>query len=173
MLPRVTALAAFAFVCGCSDATAPTNQATAEKQKDANVKPIDSPFMEHPTGDFETAVDAMADAIKRLRELPEWDKWITFHAQGMGGRVDSYHFAAIRMRQGEIAFDKPLDVDVQKVTKQAGVPQPCISKTDVGYSLIEATPIQAARVMDVIFRQYLGIRPHTGEGDDYAIGAEW
>ena len=22
--------------------------------------------------------------------------------------------------------------------------------------------------MDVIFRQYLGIRPHTGEGDDYA-----
>ena len=27
--------------------------------------------------------------------------------------------------------------------------------------------------MDVIFRQYMGIRPHTGEGDDYAFGAEW
>jgi hypothetical protein len=51
---------------------------------------MDRPFMEHPSGDFETAVDAMADAIKRLRALPEWDKWITFHAQGMGSRVDSY-----------------------------------------------------------------------------------
>ncbi len=61
---------------------------------------MDKPFLVHPSGDFETAVDAMADAIKRLRALPEWDKWITFQAQGEGGRVDSYHFAAIRMRQG-------------------------------------------------------------------------
>jgi hypothetical protein len=73
----------------------------------------------------------MADAIKRLRALPEWDNWITFHAQGMGSRVDSYHFAAIRMRQGEIAFmvqtntlawtAKTLELDIQAVTKRAGV----------------------------------------------------
>jgi hypothetical protein len=35
------------------------------------------------------------------------------------------------------------------------------------------TPKQAGRVLDTIFRDYLGIRPHTGEGNDYAVGAEW
>lgn len=128
--------------------------------------------MEYPSGELETSVEAMADAIKRLRALPSWERWITFRAQGMGGRVDSYQFAAIRMRQGEIAFEKRLDVDVQKVTKVAGVPESCLSKTEDGYSVAKATPIQAARIMDVIFRQYLGIRPHTGQGDEYAIGAE-
>jgi len=174
MLPRLTVLVAFALVCGCNSADERPKQSVADnKPKDAKVKPMDRPFMAHPSGDFETAVDAMADAIARLRALPEWDKWIIFHAQGMGGRLDSYHFAAIRMRQGEIAFEKPLDVDIQEVTKQAGVPESCISKAEGGYSVTNATPIQAARVMDVIFRQYLGIRPHTGEGNDYAIGAEW
>lgn len=129
--------------------------------------------MEHPTGDFDTAVAAMADAIKRLRALPASEEWITFHAQGSGGRVDSYHFAAIRMRKGELAFEKPLDVDIPRVIKQAGVPEFCLSKTDGGYSIAKASPIQAAQIMDVIFRQYLGIRPHADEGDDYAIGAEW
>jgi hypothetical protein len=134
---------------------------------------MDRPFMEHPSGDFETARDAMADAIKRLRALPQWDKWITFHAQGMGSRVDSYHFAAIQMRRDEIKFEKPMEIDIQLVTKRAGAPETCLSKTEEGYSIATATPIQAARIMDVIFRQYMGIRPHTGEGDDYAIGAEW
>jgi hypothetical protein len=184
MLPRLTVLVAFAFVCGCNNTTDQAKQPAAEnKPKDAKVKPMDGPFVEHPSGDFETAVDAMADAIKRLRALPEWDNWITFHAQGMGGRVDSYHFAAIRMRQGDITFmlqtstlawtERKLDVDIQAVTKRAGVPESCLSKTERGYSVAKATPIQAARIMDVIFRQYLGIRPRTGEGDDYAIGAEW
>ena len=101
----------------------------------------------------------------------------------MGPRVDTYHFAAIRMRQGEIKFmvqtntlawtEKTLEVDIQAVTKRAGVPESCLSKSEAGYSLGKATPIQAARIMDVIFRQYMGIRPHTGEGDGYAIGAEW
>ena len=184
MLPRLTVLAAFAFICGCNNATDRPNQPAADnKPKDAKVKPMDRRFMEHPSGHFETVVEAMADAIKRLRALPEWGNWITFHAQGMGGRVDSYHFAAIRMRKGDITFmvqtntlawtEKTLEVDIQAVTKRAGVPESCFSKTEGGYSVAKATPIEAARIMDVIFRQYLGIRPHTGEGDDYAIGAEW
>jgi hypothetical protein len=162
------------FLCGCHSATRDHPKHPAEKQqKGAEAKPMDEPFMEHPTGDFESAVDAMADAIERLRALPKRDEWITFNAQGMGDRGDSYHFAEIRMRQGEIAFENPLDVDIQKVTKQAGVPESCLSKTEGGYSVATATPIQAARVMDVIFRHYLGIRPHTGEENDYAVGAEW
>jgi hypothetical protein len=156
--------------------------ANPPEQPAADSKPVAPPFMSHPSGDFETVVDAMADTIKRLRALPEWDNWITFCAQGMGPRVDTYHFASIRMRQGEITFrvqtntlawtEKTLEVDIP-VTKRAGVPESCLSKTGTGYSVGKATPIQAARIMDVIFRQYMGIGPHTGEGDDYAIGAEW
>jgi len=98
----------------------------------------------------------MADAIKRLRALPQWDKWITFHAEGMGSRVDSYHFAAIRMRQGEIALERPLDVDMQKVTKASGGSRILPVQNRRRYSIAKATPIQAARIMDVIFRQYFG-----------------
>jgi ABC-type phosphonate transport system ATPase subunit len=35
-------------------------------------KPTD-PFMEHPTGGFDSAVAAMEDAVRRLRELPSWE----------------------------------------------------------------------------------------------------
>jgi hypothetical protein len=184
MLTRWTFLAVIAFICGCNNATdRPKQPASDNKPKEGKAEPMARPFMEHPSGDFETAVDAMADAIKRLRALPQWDKWITFHAQGMGPRIDTYHFAAIRMRQGEITFmvetdtlalaDKTLALDIQAVTKRAGVPESCFSKAEGGYSVAKATPIEAARIMDVIFRQYLGIRPHTGERDDYAVGAEW
>ena len=174
MLPRLIVFVAFVLLCGCSNATDRAKDPAAQaKSKNVKVKPMDSPFMEHPSGDFETAVDAMADAIKRLRALPDWSDWITFHAQGMGSRVDSYHFAEIRMRQDEIKFEKPMGIDIQLVTKRAGVPESCLSKTEDGYSVAKASSIQAARMMDVIFRQYLGIRPHTGEGNDYAIGAEW
>ena len=150
---------------------------------DAKLKPVQRPLVQHPSGDFETAVEAMAFAITSLRALPVWDKWITFCAQGMGPRVDTYHFASIRMRQGEITFlvetntlawtQKTLELDIKAVTNRSGVPESCLSKTEAGYSVSKATPIQAARLMDVIFRQYMGIRPHTGEGDDYAFGAEW
>ena len=129
--------------------------------------------MEHPSGDFETAVDAMADAIKRLRVMPEWNNWIKFTAQGVGARVDSYHVAEIRMWQNELNVEKPADIDVELVTSRANVPKSSLSKNGDFYSIADALPIQAARVMDVIFRHYLGIRPHIGEGDDYAVGAEW
>src|ERR1700723_125684 len=89
MLPRFTLLITFAFVCGCTNTTDLPKQPLADnKPKDAKVKSMDRPFMEHPSGEFETAVDAMADAIKRLRALPSWEKWINFNAQGMGHRVD-------------------------------------------------------------------------------------
>ncbi len=134
---------------------------------------MNQPFMEHPSGEFESAVTAMADAIERLRMMPALDKWTTFCAQGIGGRMESYHFATIRMRQGKIVFEKPLDVDLHLVTKLANVPDGALSKTPDGYSVANSTPAQAARLLDVFFRQYLGIRPHDDEGDDYAVAAEW
>ncbi|HEY2589065.1 MAG TPA: hypothetical protein VGI81_25200 [Tepidisphaeraceae bacterium] len=130
-----------------------------------------TPFMEHPSGEFDSAVDAMADAIRRLRALPEWSEWITFCAQGMGHRMDSYHMAEIRVRRDELELDKPLDV--KAIIKRAGVPESALNPIGANYSIRQASPDEAAKVMNAVFRNVLGIRPHTGEGDDYAIGAEW
>lgn len=127
--------------------------------------------MEHPSGEFDSAIEAMADAIRRLRALPDWNDWITFRAQGMGHREDSYTMAEIRMRRAELELDEPLDV--KGITKLAGVPERALKSIGTNYSVREASPDEAAQVMNAIFRDALGIRPHTGEGDDYAIAAEW
>lgn len=129
------------------------------------------PFMEHPTGDFGNAVDAMADAFRRLRELPDWNEWITFCAQGMGPRLDSYHFAEIGLRKDQLRLNSLIDVET--VIKKAGVNNFCLAKNGDHYSVAEASPAEAAQILDAIYRHHLGIQPHTGEGDDYAIGAEW
>jgi len=130
-----------------------------------------SPFLEHPTGEFETAVDAMADAIKRLRSLSEWNEWITFCAQGMGPRIDTYHLAKIRLRRDELEIKTQLDVAL--IVRRAGVPPSCLVEREGRYVLCGVSPIQAARILDTIFRSSMGIRPHAGEGDDYAVGVEW
>lgn len=174
MFFRVIIFGTTSLLWGCTTATEQTQQPAPVKSSKAPMeKPMDQPFMEHPSGDFKSAVDAIADAVQRLRALPEWDKWIAFRAQGMGGRVDSYHLASIRMKKGDIEFDKPIDIDIKALTERAVVPESCLTKTANGYSVASANPQQAARILDAIFRQHLGIRPHTGEGDDYAIGAEW
>ena len=130
-----------------------------------------APFMEHPTGDFKSAVDAMADAIKRLRALPEWNDWITFSAQGMGHDEDSEQHADIRMRRDEIQLDASIDAEL--VTRHAGVPQSHLTAVGAEYAVGQASPAEAARILDAIFRHQLGIRPFPDQDDDYAVGAEW
>jgi hypothetical protein len=129
------------------------------------------PFMEHPTGQFPSATDAMADAIKRLRALPAWNDWITFSAQGMGHDADSDQVAEIRMRRDEIQLDKKLDIE--SIVRFAGAARSSLLPSGENYSLASASPAEAARVMDAIYRQALGIRPHPEEENDYAVGAEW
>lgn len=75
-----------------------------------------SPFMEHPSGEHETAVDAIESAVSRLRSMGRLDRWLTFSAQGQGGRVDSYHFAALKLRGDLIdPGDVALDADAARV----------------------------------------------------------
>ena len=170
MKARFILFSGLLIIIGC---TRGKNQQQKPDDNDKNgiVSQVNAPFMEHPSGKFETAVDAMADAIERLRKLPEWKDWIAFNAQGMGGRVDSYRFAEIRVLQNEIKLDKQLDLDL--VTQRASVPRSSLSKTGEVYSISNSTPIQMARILDVIFRHDFGIRPHDGEGNDYSVGAEW
>jgi hypothetical protein len=173
MCARVNVVIGLAVLCGCGKSNDQPPPGAKNDPKGGKVAIPGRPFMEHPSGNFATAVDAMADAIKRLRAQPQWDDWITFCAQGMGPRVDTYHFAQIHMRKDEFKLHDPIDVDIELVTRRAGVPRSSLSKSGDVYSVGKTTPLEAARIMDVIFRHYLGIRPHAGEGDDYAVGAEW
>jgi hypothetical protein len=126
--------------------------------------------MEHPTGQFATAVEAMTDAIQRLRMLPEWNDWITFCAQGAGNHENSYHLAEIRMRR--MWIDSGIAIDVALIVKAAQTQTSSIVGEDGIYQLSGTTSLEAARILDSIFCNQLKIRPHADQGDDYAIGAE-
>ena len=130
------------------------------------------PFMEHPTGDFDTNVDAMEDAVRRLRALPNWNQWIAFGAQGEGERPDSYQFAEIRMLGNALDVgDKPLDVS--HIVQAAGTGVASLVPDGPHYSIAGASPREVAQILDAIFRHHFGIRPFADEEDDYAVGAEW
>jgi hypothetical protein len=75
--------------------------------------------MEHPTGDFASAKEAMGDAIARLRGLLEWPGSIVFCAQGYGGKPDTYQFAEVRLDKHSLSVDQgPLDlVDIRAAAK--------------------------------------------------------
>jgi|SRR5579864_3271483 len=99
----------------------------------------------------------------------------------MGHRVDSYHLAKIRMRGAEIEIDEPVTIDIDAVTRKAGVPATLLRAVSGNrYSLGGATPEQAAQVVHAIFVLHLGIRGHADyegdtdvEEDDYGIAADW
>jgi hypothetical protein len=133
---------------------------------------MSAPFMEHPTGNFNTAIEAMEDAVRRLRELPEWKEWITFSAQGEGHDPDSYEFAEVRMRGDTLDVGGgPLPLD--SISRASGVARSALAGGADQYSVAGASPNEVARLLDAVFRHHFGIRPFAVEGDDYAVGAEW
>lgn len=130
------------------------------------------PFMEHPTGDFESAIEAMQDAVRRLRELPKWDRWITFSAQGEGESPDTMEFAEVRMRGDRIdAGDRPMDMN--RIVQVARTGAATLVVDGTLYSVAGASPREVAQILDAIFRHHFGLRPYSDEDDDYAVGAEW
>jgi len=130
------------------------------------------PFMEHPTGDFDSAVDAMEDAVRRLRALRSWEQWITFGAQGEGSGPESYEFAEIRMLRDKLDVgERPLDVPQIVQVARAGASS--LMADGAHYSVAAASPREVAQILDAIFRHHFSIRPFADEGDDYAVGAEW
>jgi len=113
----------------------------------------------------------MEAAISGLGALPEWNRWITFCAQGEASEPDTYHFAEVRLL-GEI-LDTAIQVDIPRITSAAKVPNRVLTRVEGGhYSIAGATPREAAQVLDALFRHALGIRPFHDE-DDYAVGVEW
>ena len=128
--------------------------------------------MEHPTGEFDSAIDAMEDAVRRLRDLPKWEQWITFSAQGEGIEPDSYEFAEVRMLRDKLDVGgKPLDVS--RIVQAAQTSASSLVADGAQYSVAAASPCEVAQIFDAIFRQHFDLRPFADEGDDYAVGAEW
>ncbi len=133
------------------------------------------PFMQHPSDRDETAIDALTDAVFRLRQMTDCTRWITFSAQGQGGRSDSYHFAELKLLGDKIdPGDSVLDSDI--AVRAAGLDKAGVrvSKSPEGFIVMHGfDPRHVAEFMNALFRGQMGIRPHDDEGDDYAVGAEW
>jgi hypothetical protein len=149
-----------------SDTVLPGAGLAGRPERDRHVPP----FAEHPTGRFEAAPAAMADFVSRLRAAQP-ERWITLSAQGEGHRRDSYAPFSVRVRRDVVVIAQP--VDATRVTARAGVGPAAFVPVEGGYSIATATPEEAARVLDVVFRHELGLRPFADENDDYAFGAEW
>ena len=98
----------------------------------------DAPFMEHPTGEFSTAVDAMENAIARLRALPEWNRWITFCAQGEGSSPDTTRCAEVRLLSDVLELSRQLNV--ARIASLAQVPSATLTEAGENrYSLATAS----------------------------------
>jgi hypothetical protein len=107
------------------------------------------PFMEHPTGDFDSAVAAMEDAVTRLRKLPRWEQWITFSAQSEGGGPESYEFVEVRMLGDRLDVgEKPLDL--ARMVQAAGTSQSSLVADGTHYSVGAAAPREVAQILDAI-----------------------
>lgn len=128
--------------------------------------------MEHPTGAFETAIHAMDDAVSRLRELPEWNRWITFCAQGEGLVRGRTAFAEVRMLGGEIDLGHE-KLKLAKLLPMVGLSPSAVVLNGSILSVGAISSREVAELMDAIFRHHFGIRPFPDEDNDYAVGAEW
>jgi hypothetical protein len=131
------------------------------------------PFMEHPTGEYNNALEAIASAIKRLYKLKKWDKWITFSAQGKGSSPESYHVESVHML-GHTFDVGDHKIDLNAILQFAGLNDDNLLVTieNGKISFLKATPDQLAKFLDSLFRKGLDICPFD-DADDYAVGAEW
>jgi hypothetical protein len=137
----------------------------------------DEPFMEHPTGEFSSAVEAMAAAIERLRALERWERWMCFDGQGQGSNEDAIRSVEVRL-QGEEIEVGPGDIDLAEVFRVGGLKpnEVEVQTVDSTRGLLRvrgATPVQVARLLDGLFRGLLGVQPFDDDEGDYAVGAEW
>lgn len=131
------------------------------------------PIVEHPSGDYATAVQAITEAFRRLSECAEASRWVVLSGQGQGWRVDSYLVADVRYRNGTFVFPQSIS-EVASIAARVGLAE---SQVEIGSDsqtvlISGATPELLAAFLDAVYREALGIRSHEGE-DDYAFGAEW
>src|SRR6266536_3931703 len=124
---------------------------------------MEEPFLEHPTGEHETAVDAIEHTIRKLRAQPESTRWLTLCAQGAGASDDSIHSAEVRIWNDKL--DAGGSLNVGEITSLAEVSSDRIVPEGALYSIATATPEEAARLLDTVFRRHFQIRPFPEDQD--------
>jgi len=134
----------------------------------------DAPFMEHPTGEFDTALQAIRTAMQRLDQMDMGDRWIDFCGQGQGAtqeltQIESVPFNGRTFDLSGQTVDLPLILDSSGLS-HAGVK--VVTSPDGKITVPDATPEQLARFLDALFQKHFGIKPFEDEGD-YSVGAEW
>ena len=129
------------------------------------------PLLEHPTGEYETTLEALEAGLRKLLSLGTSEP-LVICAQGQGVHEDAVSFADLLWHDGELRSSEPFDW--RTAIEQSGASQPdAIAQAAASGSLDQCEPAALARVLDVIFRHQLGIRPFDGEGEDYPVGMEW
>jgi hypothetical protein len=148
----------------------------AQSNEPSNDRPPpknDELFMEYPSDDYESSLQAMTSAFKRLKTGGLSDRWIIFGAQGRGHDEDSDQSEEVRVR--DCTFDlrgQKLEVqDLLRFGELQGQVQVQVDPEGLT-TLPGATPEQLARFLDAVFRKHFGIHSHEGQ-HDYAVGAEW
>jgi hypothetical protein len=132
----------------------------------------DRSILEHPSGKFANAREAIAEAIRRMRKQGSPARSAVFTGQGQGGRVDAYRSADVVVQGDTLDFGEPvpallaiagtLRLDASRLEHDAG------GRVRVH----DGTAEELARLLDAVYRSHFRIRPHEGE-HDYAFGAEW
>lgn len=133
----------------------------------------DEPFLEHPTGEFETALEAIQSAMTRLDAIDMAGSWITFSGQGQGHRPDSYYVVDVEYMDRKFNIG-PEPVDLARLLKVSGLDRADLevhATPDGVIEMSDADARQRAIFLDALFQQR-GVKPFDGE-DDYAVGAEW
>jgi len=145
----------------------------SEPPNDPSPPDDDEPFMEYPSDDCGSSLEAMTSAFERLRKGGYGDRWITFSGQGKGHDEDSYQIENVKVRGNTLDLrcqdlDMPALLQFGKLQGQVQVEV----DSEGMVTLPGATPEQMARFLDAVFQKHFGIHPHDDE-DDYAVGAEW
>jgi hypothetical protein len=132
----------------------------------------DGPFMEYPSDDYNTSLQAITSAFQRLKSGGYGDRWITFSAQGKGHDEDSDQVEDVNVRGNTLDL-RGQTLDVPALLRFAKMQGQIVDVDSEGMvTLPNATPEQMARYLDAVFQQHFKIHPHDDESD-YAVGAEW
>ncbi len=129
----------------------------------------DEPFMEHPTGEFDTALQAIHSAMQRLSQIDMGDRWITFCGQCQGATPELIKDVSIPFCG--CTFDlSEISINVEQLLDSAGV---AFEKNPNNFiSLPHASSEELAKLLDAVLQQALAFKPNDDE-EDYAVGAEW
>lgn len=131
----------------------------------------DDPIVEHPSGEFDSAVDAIAEAFRRIR-ASESSGSIFLCGQGQGSREGSTQVVEVSYRAGTFHFEEAVP-DALDYATAAGINPSHVDIRENGASVrvVDESPERLALFLDSAFRLHFRVRPFDGE-DDYAFGAE-